>query len=71
MPPKSADKNLIGTDVFLEPTEGLLVRCKVTHAKKAYGRRLLEIQPLAGKGRAWVNATSVRPCEASNAEGGK
>lgn len=53
----------IGTQVYLEPTPGLRVLCEVTDAKIAYGNARLEIQPLAGQGRAWVNASSVEPAQ--------
>jgi hypothetical protein len=54
--------------VALEAAPGLLVDCRVTDAKRAYGRLLLELEPLAGSGRAWVNQSSVlaQPLEGSH-----
>ena len=56
----------IGARVYLEPMPGLQVLCTVTNAKTAYGNRRLEIEPVSGAGRVWVNASRVT--EARNRE---
>jgi hypothetical protein len=59
---------LVGRHVFLEPARGLRIRCRVTNAKTSYGRNRLEIEPITGEGRAWVDASSVAPCSEPAAE---
>lgn len=49
----------IGTLVYLEAVPGLRVLCLITNAKSSYGKQRLEIVPLRGTGKAWVNAASV------------
>ncbi len=51
----------IGTHVILEPVRGLAVRCRVTDAKVSYGTPRLEIEAIEGEGKAWVNASTVKP----------
>jgi hypothetical protein len=53
---------LVGAHVYLEPLPGFQVQCRVTNAKTSYGVKRLEIEPLAGEGRAWVNLTRVKLC---------
>lgn len=53
----------IGTHVLLEPVRGLRIECLVTNAKNAYGHSRIEIEPIRGEGRAWVNAATVRPAQ--------
>lgn len=60
----------IGTQVYVEPLRGLRVLCQVTDAKSEYGHSRLEIEPLAGEGRAWVNASSTRPVTTGREAGG-
>jgi hypothetical protein len=40
--------------------EDLTVTCKVVDVKYAYGRPLLDIEPVAGDGRQWVTVERVR-----------
>jgi hypothetical protein len=54
---------LIGTHVYLEPSPGLRFECVVVNAKTSYGVRKVEIAPIAGHGRAWVNLASTRPTQ--------
>jgi hypothetical protein len=55
---------LVGTQVLVEPIAGLRILCHVTDAKTSYGHQRLEIAPVTGEGRAWVNARSVDPVPA-------
>ena len=53
----------IGTLVDLAVTGQLFCRCKVVDAKLAYGNLRYKLEPLAGLGSAWVNASSVTPAK--------
>jgi hypothetical protein len=50
----------IGARVRLE-TDGLQIECVVTGTKTVYGRDCIQVQPVAGEGRTWVNAPRVAP----------
>ncbi len=52
----------VGQLVYLQAS-GLEVLCKVVDAKRSYGQERVRIEPMEGKGQAWVATTSVRPCE--------
>ncbi len=56
----------LGARVYLEAAPGLRVLCTVTNAKSSYGKERLEIAPVAGEGKAWVNASSVTPVPGEN-----
>lgn len=52
----------IGARVYLQ-ANSLLVACVVVDAKNAYGQARVQVEPVAGKGRTWVNLSSVKPIE--------
>lgn len=52
---------LVGTRVALEPAPGLEIYCLVLDAKTAYGRRRVQVAPVAGRGTAWVDVESTSP----------
>lgn len=61
----------IGKLCYLQ-ANGLEVLCQIRDAKASYGRLRVQIEPQAGKGRAWVSISSVRDWTAQDAllEGG-
>ncbi|WP_163549158.1 hypothetical protein [Candidatus Frankia nodulisporulans] len=60
---------LIGTDrLWLAPGTGrtlgkLLVGVSVLDARVSYGRPQLQVQPLSGRGRRWVDVDLTQPVE--------
>jgi hypothetical protein len=46
---------LLGAPVTLQPIRGLRVACIITNVKISYGHQRVQIQPVAGEGRAWVS----------------
>jgi hypothetical protein len=53
----------IGTQVYVEPVPGLRFFCRVSDAKISYGRPRLQIEAVAGEGKAWVAQGSVAPVD--------
>ena len=56
----------VGQVVYLK-TNALLVSCKVVDVKHAYGTARLQLEPVCGKGRTWVNLSSVQAMDAGQA----
>ncbi len=50
----------LGKLVYLS-VNGIRFCCIVADAKRAYGRDLYQLEPVAGEGTIWVNAARVRP----------
>ena len=49
-----------GARVYLQAS-GLQVACVVTATKNAYGHNRVQLAPITGSGRTWVDAAKVRP----------
>jgi hypothetical protein len=54
-----------------KPIPGFGVSVTITDVKTSYGNTRYEIQPVAGEGRLWVDAASVRPAQPEGAEHGR
>lgn len=49
---------LVGTQILVT-FEQVQVPCRVADAKRAYGHVRLEVEPLGGHGKQWVNADRI------------
>lgn len=50
----------VGRQVYIEPSRGMFVLCNVVDVKSAYGKQRLQIEPVAGQGRTWIDAYKAR-----------
>lgn len=50
----------VGARVYLR-AQGLQVACVVVDVKNSYGTARVQLEPICGTGRTWVNAASVAP----------
>jgi hypothetical protein len=57
----------IGRLVYLE-ANGMRFACIVRDVKRAYGKERFELEPVAGGGQSWVNASSVHPVPEAEAK---
>lgn len=53
----------IGSYVYLPSPSGLDTLCRVRDVKNAYGNLRYRIEPVSGKGSAWVNSSTVEKAE--------
>lgn len=59
----------VGARVYLRAA-GLQVACVVVDVKHSYGTARLHVEPICGKGRAWVNTSSVSPMAEAEGQAG-
>jgi hypothetical protein len=50
---------MVGKEATLKTNEGLSIRVRVLDARQSYGRTEVLVEPVSGKGQAWVTTQRV------------